>query len=85
MPAKTRTSRQILEQEFLGARAKVLELASLLDRIDRGGAPQADMEKMKLLQAAVELLLASHGDRAEQIQLVFSRPYEDNWRVQLEV
>jgi hypothetical protein len=85
MPSAERSSQQILEAEFLAARAKLLELAALLDRIDRGGEPRADNDKMKLLHTALELLRDSHGNRAEQIQLVFSRPYEDDWRTQLEI
>jgi hypothetical protein len=68
------------EQEFLPLRAKLLEIAAALDRLDRTGEPPDREPRRAKIRAAIEVLLESDGDRAEQIQLVFSRPYEDEWR-----
>jgi hypothetical protein len=74
------TAPPILEQEFLPLRAKLLEIAAALDRLDRAdGWPDGDPRGVRI-RAAIEALLDPSGDRAEQIQLVFSRPYEDDWR-----
>ncbi len=73
----------VLDREFLEIRAKLLELASSLDRMDRGaGTVQAD-PRMNLIREALQLLEGTGSDRAEQLQLIFSRPYEDDWQKQL--
>ena len=69
-----------IEQEFLPLRAKLLEIAAALDRLDRAGGPNEREPRMAKIRTAIEALLDMRGDRAEQIQLVFSRPYEDDWR-----
>jgi hypothetical protein len=75
-----RKSDEVFEQEFLPIRAKILEVASALDRLDRGtGSLGSDTRRAKI-QAAIQVLLRPEDDRAEQVQLIFSRPYEDSWR-----
>jgi len=72
-----------IEQEFLPLRARLLEIAAALDRLDRAsepGGPSVGEPRIAKIRAAIKLLLDSRGDRAEQVQLVFSRPYEDDWR-----
>ena len=70
----------ILEQEFLPLRAKLLEIAAAMDRLDREDGWPAGDPRGDRIRAAIEALLNTDGDRAEQIQLVFSRLYEDDWR-----
>jgi len=75
----------VFEQEFLPIRAKLLEVAAALDRVDRAeGNAQTDRRRTQV-QAAVQVLLRPDDDRAEQIQLIFSRPYEKGWRENLGV
>ena len=76
------TSQQILQQEYLLARAKILELAATLDRIDRAQGDVQDHPQMKLLHSGFKILTdeASDQSRAEQVQLLFSRQYAENWR-----
>ena len=75
-----RKSAEVFEQEFLPIRAKILEVASALDRLDRGtGSLESDARRAKI-QAAIQVLLRPEDDRAEQVQLIFSRPYEGSWR-----
>ena len=76
------TSEQILQQEYLLARAKILELAATLDRIDRAGGDVQEHQQMKLLQQGFKILTdsAAPSSRAEQVQLLFSRQYAEDWR-----
>ena len=74
------TSSAILDAEFLSIRAKLLEIAATLDRLDRAeGATESDPRRARIRQG-IDLLTGSTAERAEQIQLLFSRPYEDDWR-----
>jgi hypothetical protein len=70
----------ILEQEFLPLRAKLLEIAAALDRLDRGDEMNPGEPRLQKIRAAIEVLREGKGDRAERLQLVFSREYEDDWR-----
>lgn len=82
--ATTQSSEQILESEFLVIRAKILEVAAALDRIDRAGEVVSD-PRLPKLREAINLLLAKEGNRAEEVQLLFSREFDDNWRAKLGV
>lgn len=75
-----RKSAAVFEQEFLPVRAKILEVASALDRLDRADGSLATDARRAKIQAAIQVLLRPEDDRAEQIQLIFSRPYEGDWR-----
>jgi hypothetical protein len=67
-----------LEREYLAMRAKVLELAASLDRIERSdGEVDPRLEK---LRAGIRILLESAEGRAERVQLHFSREYSQGWR-----
>ena len=70
----------VIEQEFLPLRAKLLEIGAALDRLEREGVAVSKEPRLTKIRAAIEALLESGEDRAEQIQLVFSRQYEDEWR-----
>jgi hypothetical protein len=80
-----RSAQRVLEAEILPLRAKLLEIAAGLDRIERGDAPAAMPETMATLRTAIETLLRPGGQRAERIQLLFSRAYDDRWRDVMEV
>jgi hypothetical protein len=78
-----RTASEVFNQELLPIRAKLLEVAAALDRIDRAPGSLANDQRRTQVQAAIQVLLRPENDRAEQIQLIFSRPYEDDWREKL--
>jgi hypothetical protein len=80
-----RTARVVFDEEFLPMRAKLLEVAASLDRLDRARGSVAKDPRCTQLQAAIEVLLRSDDDRAEQLQLIFSRPYENGWREKLNI
>ncbi len=70
----------ILNREYLEIRAKLLELAASFDRLDRAHGSVAADRRMQLIREALAVLQDEHGDRAEQIQLIFSRQYDDDWQ-----
>jgi len=76
----TRQAEDVLNREFLEMRAKVLELAASMDRLDRAVGSVADDPRIKKLREALALVTDERGDRAEQVQLIFSRHYHKEWR-----
>lgn len=70
----------VLNREFLEIRAKILELGASFDRLGRAsGSVEAD-PRMERIREALGVLLEAGAERAEQIQLIFSRDYETDWR-----
>ena len=80
MLATPMAAQVVLDREFLEVRAKLIELAASFDRLDRGGGAPADDSRVKLIRQSLKVLLEETGDRAEQLQLIFSRPYDDDWQ-----
>lgn len=74
------TAPEILNREFLEVRAKILELAAALDRLDRASGSVAADPRMSLVHRGLETLCSESAGRAEQVQLTFSREYESDWR-----
>lgn len=75
----------ILAREFLELRAKVLELAASLDRLDRAAGDVGDDPRLAKLHQGIEILLSGDSERAERVQLLFSRSYADDWRAAYKV
>lgn len=71
----------IFDQVFLSARARVLEVAAILDRLDRapGFHNLAGDARFQQLRESMAVLLGGQGGRAERIQQVFSDPYDPEW------
>jgi hypothetical protein len=68
-----------LDQFFLEARCRLLDVAAILDRIDRGsGAVSAD-PRVDRIREALALLQGTEGSRAERIQQIFSLDYDPKW------
>ena len=73
-------ARAALDAYFLEARCKALDLAAILDRLDRGTGPGvADDPRLARLRRAVETLLSAGGNRAERVQEIFSLDYDPAW------
>jgi hypothetical protein len=71
-----------LDQFFLEARCRLLDVAAILDRIDRGAeatSAKADPRVQKIRQA-LEILNDPSGGRAERIQKLFSLDYDPSWK-----
>ena len=73
----------VLDQEFLVVRARLLEIAAALDRMGRAAGSVADDPRALAIRQALDILANMQSDRAEQIQLIFSREYDDAWRDRL--
>ncbi len=67
-----------LEQYFLDARSRVLDLAAVLDRLDRGAGTTDP--RLAQLRRGIETLLEGDAGRAERVQQVFSLAYDSNWK-----
>ena len=70
-----------LDNFFLEARCKILDLAAILDRINRGrdaGAVDND-PRLDKIRKALEVLHDQSGGRAERIQQIFSLEYDPSW------
>ena len=80
MATTVRSSSEVLDREYLEIRAKILELAASFDRFDRGDGSVDGDPRLSLIHEALQVLQGENGDRAEQVQLIFSRQYEDDWR-----
>ncbi|HZT81135.1 MAG TPA: hypothetical protein VFA26_12965 [Gemmataceae bacterium] len=70
-----------LDAYFLEARARLLDLAAILDRIGRGrdAALVADDPRMQQVRQALEVLQDRSGGRAERVQQIFSLEYDPKW------
>jgi hypothetical protein len=74
------SAQDVLNREFLELRARVLDLAAALDRIDRASGDVSLDARMGQLRDAMAVLLESGPDRAERVQLIFSLPYDAHWK-----
>ncbi len=73
---------QHLDRDFLEMRRRVLDLAAALDRMTGAtdaAAATAD-PRVARLHTALGLLLDGEGDRARRVQMVFSDPYDPEWK-----
>jgi hypothetical protein len=81
---KHRDGDTVLAESFLETRAKILEIAATLDRIDRAAEAQPlgdeTAEKRQLIEQAIAILQSDDVGRAERLQHLFSRGYDSNWR-----
>jgi len=77
LPAST--SAQILDREFLTIRGKLLEVAAALDRIERGLGSASSDPRLEKIRETLAILGKDGVDRAEQLQLIFSLPYQSDW------
>jgi hypothetical protein len=71
---------EILDREFLIIRGKLLEVAAALDRIERGKGSAADDQRLNKIRETLGLLARPGAKRAEELQMLFSLPYEPKWR-----
>jgi hypothetical protein len=83
----SRDAVDVLDRDFLECRCKILEIAAILDRIDRAPARHGEPPDSRLghLRRAIETLQEPGPDRAETIQRIFSLEYDPKWRERMNV
>ena len=73
-------AKEVLDREFLEIRSRILDVASSLDRIHRASGDVADDTRMEDIAEALQIALSEQSHRAERIQLLFSRDYDEHWK-----
>ncbi len=75
----------VLTREQFKIRAKLIEIAAILDRIDRAGGDVAHDARMLEIQKSLKVLSAENGssDRSAQIQMIYSREFDSQWKKNL--
>ncbi len=74
-------AQSVLDRHYLEIRCRILDLAAMLDRVERSPDASAQLadSRMKLIKQGMNILLSSGNDRAERVQLLFSDEYVDGW------
>ena len=82
MTPHTSSAGEVLDREFLLLRAKLLEAAATLDRLARAEGNADGDPRMLQVRKALSLLHdgGPRDDLTEQMQLIFSSPYDESWR-----
>ena len=80
-----RSKADVLNRDFLETRARILELAAALDRLDRAplGTTESPDSRLSQLRQGLEALL--EPGRAETVQRIFSLEYDPDWRARFEL
>ena len=63
---------EVLDAYFLETRAKLLEIAANLDRVDRAGGAASD-PRITFILKSLTILQSATPHRAEQIQRLYSK------------
>ena len=79
------TAPEVLNREFLEIRCKILDLAAAFDRLERAEGSVTDDPRLARLREALQVVLDTSGDRAEQVQMVFSRTYDEGWQREFKI
>jgi hypothetical protein len=74
------TAPELLNREFLEIRCKILDLAAAFDRLARAEGSVNEDPRLARLQEALQAIQQLQTDRAERVQMIFSRPYDANWQ-----
>ena len=80
-------AKAVLTREQFKIRAKLIEIAASLDRIDRANGEVDDDPRMMEIRKSLEVLSGPHGDsnRAAEIQMIYSRTFDAEWKTHFEL
>ncbi|HQU44476.1 MAG: hypothetical protein B7Z73_10350 [Planctomycetia bacterium 21-64-5] len=81
--SSTTAAPEILNREFLEMRAKILELAAALDRIDRADGSVAADPRVQRIEQGLAVLAEAGAGRAEKVQMIFSLAYQEGWQSEI--
>ena len=70
----------VLDREFLGIRARLIDVAAALDRTTRAEGDVGNDPRLERVRQTLEILRTDAPDRAEKLQMVFSLPYREDWK-----
>ncbi len=76
---------QLLDRHFLEVRARLLEVAATLDRLDRAEGEVTRDARREQIATAISILADAKPGRAERLQRLFSRDYKASWRADMQV
>lgn len=76
----TPAASEVLNREFLEIRAKILELAAALDRLDRADGDVSADPRMERICRGLAAVSAGGSERAETVQMIFSLAYQEGWQ-----
>jgi hypothetical protein len=85
MPNSTLEAPEVLNREFLEIRARLVQVAALLDRLDRASGSVSGDPRLAGIRESIEVLANPGPGRAEKLQLIFSRHYEADWKSKFEL
>ena len=80
MMSNQRSATVVMDSEYLKMRSGLLEVAAALDRLERAPGGLVDDPRRNRLEQAIQILHDSEQGRAERLQLLFSRPFNENWK-----
>lgn len=67
------TQKQLIDEQFMEHRTKILDLAAFLDRMDRSVERDAESDfRWTAFREALEVLVAGDEERAKRVQMVLS-------------
>jgi hypothetical protein len=74
-------AQSVLDRHYLEMRCGILDLAAMLDRIERSPSASTQLAdpRIELIQQGLQILLTRGANRAERVQLLFSDEYVDGW------
>ena len=77
----------VLSREQFKIRAKLIEIAASLDRIDRANGEVDDDPRMIEIRKSLQVLSGSNGEsnRAAEIQMIYSRTFNAEWKTHFEL
>jgi hypothetical protein len=75
---------EVLNREFLPIRAKILEIAAALDRLERAEGSAAGDHRLSQIERSLAALQDTGPDRAERVQMIFSLPFDDDWQARFQ-
>ncbi|MEC8338824.1 MAG: hypothetical protein VXZ84_11835 [Planctomycetota bacterium] len=80
-------AKAVLTREQFKIRAKLIEIAASLDRIDRANGEVDDDPRMMEIRKSLEVLSGPNGDsnRAAEIQMIYSRTFDAEWKTHFEL
>ncbi len=64
----------VVDRYFLEHRAKVIDIAAFLDRVDRAGDADSDDFRIRSIRSAIAVLLDGESNRAQRILDLLSDP-----------